>query len=235
MDSIKNAIGLGGNQQVEKSGREPVSGQTGSGTVSEPFDTGNTQDSGELGGTAGPGIQSGSDTGPSPYMPFLDNDGPHKTSLANKLDPMVDSDNDRKPNSGPRDRETLSEGVGSQTVGGVDDSSNVSTANTTGGSTTERLDATAQGMNVVGGLRPEQNPDNTGVTGSRHNDAKASDQRPTQARGSLVETRGQDRGAISGAGAGAVEPSVGANPSSGQTPKQKQQGGDKPLEEPSGK
>jgi len=39
MESIKNAIGLGSGQV--QSGQEPVSGETGSGTVSEPYDAGN--------------------------------------------------------------------------------------------------------------------------------------------------------------------------------------------------
>ena len=40
MEAIKNAIGLGSSQL--QSGKEPASGHTGSGTVSEPYDAGNT-------------------------------------------------------------------------------------------------------------------------------------------------------------------------------------------------
>ena len=38
--------------------------------------------------------------------PQSNNEGPHKISIANKLDPNVDSDGDGKPKSGPRDLET---------------------------------------------------------------------------------------------------------------------------------
>ena len=39
MEAIKNAIGLGSSQV--QSGQEPVSGETGSGTASKPYDGGN--------------------------------------------------------------------------------------------------------------------------------------------------------------------------------------------------
>lgn len=39
MQSIKNAVGLGG---VEQQGREPVNGETGAGTAGEPYDQGNS-------------------------------------------------------------------------------------------------------------------------------------------------------------------------------------------------
>ena len=49
--------------------------------------------------------------GPSPG-----NQGPHHTSIANKLDPKVDSDGDGKPKSGPTDFETTT-GPGSSSFG----------------------------------------------------------------------------------------------------------------------
>ena len=64
------------------------------------------------------------------------------------------------------------------------------------------------------------------------NDPKFSDEVQTSTNDSSVADRGQDRGPTGGFGA--VEPSVGADPSSGQQQRQKQQGGDRPLEEPSG-
>jgi hypothetical protein len=39
MQSIKNAIGLGAEEQQ---GREPVNGETGAGTAGEPYDRGNS-------------------------------------------------------------------------------------------------------------------------------------------------------------------------------------------------
>lgn len=39
MEAIKNAVGLGSSQV--QSGQEPVSGETGRGTISDPYDAGN--------------------------------------------------------------------------------------------------------------------------------------------------------------------------------------------------
>ncbi|KAI9716267.1 MAG: hypothetical protein M1812_005492 [Candelaria pacifica] len=89
----------------------------------------------------------------------------------------------------------------------------------------------AQGSNFTGGqTRPEHETDKTGVTGAHGNDPKFSDPSSTNANSSSVSARGQDRGPIGGVGA--VEPSVGADPKSGQKPQYKQQGGDRPEEEP---
>jgi len=90
----------------------------------------------------------------------------------------------------------------------------------------------AQDKSVSGPPRPEHETDKTGVTGIHSNDAKFSDQRPTDANTSGVSDRGQNRAPAGGVGA--VEPSVGADPASGQKPIQKQQGADRPTDEPTG-
>ena len=91
----------------------------------------------------------------------------------------------------------------------------------------------AQGANVMGDRpRPEHETDKTGVTSMHSNDPHFSDQRQTNANSSSVASRGQTRGPTGGFGA--VEPSVSADPSSGQKPAQKHQGADRPHEEPSG-
>ncbi|KAI9846966.1 MAG: hypothetical protein M1837_003322 [Sclerophora amabilis] len=205
MDSINNAASaagraiFGGNQNAQEgeSGREPVSGVTGSGTTNEPYDTGNTTDNPSLGGTAG------SNADPSTYdtteNPSSYNSGPHETNAGNKLDPRVDSDRD-----------------GSYTT---------NTSSTTGGSSqrlagegdTSTGPGVSQGTNVTGDIRPEHDTDKTGVTGIHSNDAKFSSPNPSS----------------SNEGAGTVQPSVGADPSSGQSQQQKQQGADRPGEEPS--
>lgn len=41
MEAIKNALGFGGS--TTESGQEPVSGETGPGTVEQPYDAGNAQ------------------------------------------------------------------------------------------------------------------------------------------------------------------------------------------------
>lgn len=88
------------------------------------------------------------------------------------------------------------------------------------------------GVNVTGGIRPEHQTDKTGVTSMHSNDPKFSDERLTSAHQSSVEDRGQTRAPVGGFGT--VEPSVGADVSSGATHKQKEQGADRPLDEPSG-
>lgn len=90
-----------------------------------------------------------------------------------------------------------------------------------------------QGANVQGNRpRPEHNTDKTGVTDMHSNDPKFSDVRQSDAGGSSVDTRGQSKGPTGGFGA--AEPSVSADPTSGQKPTPKQQGADRPMEEPSG-
>lgn len=42
MESIKNAVGLGTEKQQQQQGREPVNGETGTGTAGEPYDQGNS-------------------------------------------------------------------------------------------------------------------------------------------------------------------------------------------------
>ena len=87
------------------------------------------------------------------------------------------------------------------------------------------------GVNITGGIRPEHQTDKTGVTSMHSNDPKFSDQPLTSSNQSSVDDRGQARGPMGGFGA--VEPSVGADVGTGHTLKQKEQGGDRPLEEPS--
>ena len=50
MEAIKNAIGSGSSQV--QSGQEPISGQTGRGTASEPYDAGNATGKPLLGTTS---------------------------------------------------------------------------------------------------------------------------------------------------------------------------------------
>ncbi|KAK7719507.1 hypothetical protein SLS57_005706 [Botryosphaeria dothidea] len=78
--------------------------------------------------------------------------------------------------------------------------------------------AAAQG----GAIRPEHDTAGTGVTSLHSNDPHGSDVRPTEAGTSSSKA----------GGFGAAEPSVSADPTSGQKPFQKQQGGDKPTAEP---
>ncbi|MCJ1259146.1 hypothetical protein MMC24_006981 [Lignoscripta atroalba] len=335
MQSIKNAV-FGGSSDTTQSGQEPVSGQTGSGTTSQPYDGGNVGGTETFGAPPTESNTTGSENiyGRDRGGPTPGNEGPHATSIANKLDPRVDSDGDGKPKSGPTDYETttgqgsssFSTGADTSTystgqsgttgeyddsttarnttgfgsTGGYDtstttrDTTDVSTtggygSSTTTGDTTDlgstgdygsstrtgdttdmgsrgdydsstttrdnadmssntdsasrytgQADSTAgpsssysQGVNTSGGEpRPLHDTDKTGVMQGQTNDPKFSDEVQTSTNDSSVADRGQDRGPTGGFGA--VEPSVGADPSSGQQQRQKQQGGDRPLEEPSG-
>jgi len=92
-----------------------------------------------------------------------------------------------------------------------------------------------QGANVQGKRpRPEHNTDKTGVTDMHSNDPKFSDVRPTEAGDSSVDNRGHVISKGPTGGFGAAEPSVSADPTSGQKPTPKQQGADRPMEEPTG-
>ncbi|KAK5145545.1 hypothetical protein LTR04_001276, partial [Oleoguttula sp. CCFEE 6159] len=88
-------------------------------------------------------------------------------------------------------------------------------------------DASGQGANTAGVPRPEHETDKTGVIPGIHsNDPHGSDPgRPSEAN--------EARPNYNAGGFGVAEPSVGADPRSGQKPFQKEQGGDRPMEEPS--
>ncbi len=77
----------------------------------------------------------------------------------------------------------------------------------------------AQGVNVTGHVRPEHETEKTGVTGMHSNDPKFRVEEPSSSGATFSST---------------VEPSVSADPSSGQKPTPKHQGADRPFEQPSG-
>lgn len=83
-----------------------------------------------------------------------------------------------------------------------------------------------QGVNVAGSVRPEHQTDKTGVTGLHSNDPKFSVVEPSSSN---------ERAPVPVGGFGAVEPSVGADPTSGQqpAPQLQQQGAERPMAEPS--
>ncbi|TKA68345.1 hypothetical protein B0A49_04851 [Cryomyces minteri] len=87
--------------------------------------------------------------------------------------------------------------------------------------------ASGQGVNTAGVPRPEHETDKTGVIPGIHsNDPHGRDpDRPSEAN--------EARPNYNAGGFGVVEPSVSADPRSGQKPFQKEQGGDRPMEEPS--
>ncbi|KAI9790788.1 MAG: hypothetical protein M1816_004746 [Peltula sp. TS41687] len=89
-----------------------------------------------------------------------------------------------------------------------------------------------QGRNIAGDVRPEHETDKTGVTGIHSNDPKMTQEFPSFSNEPSVAPGGQSRAPVGGIGV--AEPSVGADPSSGQKPFQKEQGADRPTEEPSG-
>ena len=209
--------------------------------------------------------------------PDPNNEGPHATSIANKLDPKVDSDGDGKPKSGPNDLESTS-GFGSTssqtgitgkpisssndaTSSSIGDTTSSTTKNTTSdysssgltnrpgttGNTTSsstglppagsntatssgNLPIRGEDMNAPGAaqasgghIRPEHDQDKTGVT-SVHSTSAV----PNTATGSSANAS-----TAGGVGTtGGVEPSVGAAPESGSAPSQKQQGADRPGQEP---
>ena len=168
--------------------------------------------------------------------PISSNEGPHSSELANKADPRVDSDADGSTTIGNPTSTGSTSDLTSATTGASTTDANTSGPSATrlgGEKDTDSGPGIAQGTNVTGGVpRPEHDTDKTGVTGIHSNDPKFQDIPQSSANESSVETRGQDRGPIGGVGA--VEPSVGADPSSGQVPAQKQQGADRPGEEPTG-
>lgn len=88
-----------------------------------------------------------------------------------------------------------------------------------------------QGRNTIGDVRPEHQTDKTGVTGIHSDDPKLTVEYPSSSNEPSAAPGGQSRAPAGGFGL--AEPSVGADPSSGQKPMQKEQGADRPLERPS--
>lgn len=106
----------------------------------------------------------------------------------------------------------------------------------TSGSTADRLlgqsdtatgpAGNAQGSTVTGGIHPEHETEKTGVTSMHSNDPKYQDQSLSSSNAT------SNRGVVGGTGA--VDSSVGSDPSSGQKFDQKQQGADRPNVAPTG-
>ncbi|MCJ1252074.1 hypothetical protein MMC30_009312 [Trapelia coarctata] len=256
--------------------------------------------------------------GPSPG-----NQGPHQTSIANKLDPRVDSDGDGKSKAGPNDFETTTgpgsssftsgtnessfptgqsgttgeatgssyenttgqSGIGGQStepsdsqsgVGGspsgpsydsgtshtetetrgVESSSDNKTYDnttsqsetmdgpsgpshdSTGPKSSDPLPSTTRSAQQGGEVHPHHTTDKTGVTDLHKTDANSEAVHPS----SVVPPSSSDEPNVGGVshvkgsitGLGGVEPSVGAQPDSAADVGQKQQGADRPVEEPSG-
>ncbi|EKG20533.1 hypothetical protein MPH_02060 [Macrophomina phaseolina MS6] len=121
------------------------------------------------------------------------------------------------PNIGTSAVSNPGSGSSSMPSAGVNAASNPLSAGST-------IPATASGAAAAqgGAIRPEHDTAGTGVTSLHSNDPHGSDVRPTEAGTSSAKA----------GGFGAAEPSVGADPTSGQQPEHKQQGGDKPTAEP---
>ena len=176
--------------------------------------------SGEIGGEAPSGEYSSSarDTSTSDYdnntSSTIGNRSSTSTSDVFTNDPTSAQQTSSSTTAGSEPYSSTTGGTSSSNHGGQEDLSR------------------STGVNVTGGIRPEHQTDKTGVTSMHSNDPKFSDQPLTSSNQSSVADRGQDRGPVGGFGS--VEPSVGADVSSGNTLKQKEPGGDRPLEEPTG-
>lgn len=98
--------------------------------------------------------------GPSPG-----NQGPHQTSIANKLDPRVDSDGDGKPKAGPNDFETTTgPGSSSFSTGATGSSYSTGQSGTTGEATGSSYESTT-GQSGSGGQSTEPSYSQSGVAG----------------------------------------------------------------------
>lgn len=190
--------------------------------------------------------------------PVPGNEGPHQTSIANKLDPYVDSDGDGKPRTGPTDfqsadntQSTVSATKPNESLSttaepnyamekGSSDEHQSGTAgesasfpNSSGiSSSSADINTPATNQATGGPVRPEHDTDKTGVTDFHSTDASTSSKPLSSANASSIESNGQGGGPVGGTGA--VEPSVGVKPSFGAAPFQKQQGADRPTAKPSG-
>lgn len=98
--------------------------------------------------------------GPSPG-----NQGPHQTSIANKLDPRVDSDGDGKPKSGPNDFETTTgPGSSSFSTGTNESAFPTGQSGTTGEATGSSYESTT-GQSGIGDQSTQPSYSQSGVGG----------------------------------------------------------------------
>lgn len=179
MESIKNALGLGGS--TTQSGQEPVSGETGSGTIEQPYDGGNVQ--GQSGSAADEGLDS-----TTAGIASLTTKDSTSTTEANKTTSTAE--------------DPISSELGSVTT---------EPSSTTNPVTKQTDDTPGPGSDNRYTNTPS-NPSGTSHQPLPVTDAPVSSDKET----------------------GSIEPSVGADPASGQKPIQKEQGADRPLEEPTG-
>ncbi|KAF8249544.1 hypothetical protein K440DRAFT_620926 [Wilcoxina mikolae CBS 423.85] len=165
------------------------------------------------------------------------NAGPHQSNVPNELDPRVDSDRDHRDattttsySSGTRS------GTSTSPYHGTPDSGDVRSVDDPKGPThTELSTNTATGhdspfQGIPTSERPGESSSSTGLTSQAGND--------TSARKSTVGGSGSDApstltGSAAGGPGAQTTPSVGADPSSGNSPHQKHQGASRPMDEPS--
>ncbi|KAI9887251.1 MAG: hypothetical protein M1823_000922 [Watsoniomyces obsoletus] len=233
-DSGLSGTGKVGGTSLE-SGREET-GESKSGLGSGPESYGvpsaHTADSGldSQGNVGGGSLGSGSTDAQQPTSGY----GSDPTSFGVPDAQTADSGLDRRGQVGGSLLET---GQGSSTHDSSSSHTAVERGSTTGGegsTISNRLpgqnDTTtgpsggiaqggvAQGVNITGHVRPEHDTEKTGVTGIHSNDPKFSVGEPSSSGATFSKT---------------VEPSVSADPRSGQKPTPKHQGADRPFEQPS--
>ncbi|KAL1619898.1 hypothetical protein SLS54_006497 [Diplodia seriata] len=236
-----------------ESGQEPISGQSGRGTVDEPFDSGNLEErqSGTENLTANPASNPVEpESLPDRTRNFGEStDAQFPGGESNKFSGSTGADT-TSSTSNPLSSGGAGIGGGSDhhstttpsstlnPVSSSDDNYSTTTPSNPihSGSNTDLNDhystttptTTGTGAAQGGAIRPEHDTAGTGVT-SLHPTATppiASDApRPTEASSA-------DPSTAKAGGFGTAEPSVGAHPASGAQSHQKQQGGDRPGAEP---
>ena len=143
------------------------------------------------------------------------NEGPHATSIANKLDPRVDSDGDGKPKFGPNDLEsTTAPRLGSSTDGGLSSYSPGQSG------TTGDYDKSLSAGNTTGGNYTATTTDDTSGLGNQSSTYAD----PTDS----TKTTGLTDSSLGSSG---LDPTV---PSTTSDPISTQQGSAQPLDEPIG-
>lgn len=212
-----------GDPKAEQSGQEPVSGQTGRGTADEPHDSGNLEVNPEMSGKSAQEAHGGTGDARVPSNPGED------TGLVDRTKNFGASGDAQFPSGDSKltGTETTNTSTGadntSNPLSGTTSTSAASTSATSNPLSSSTPSATSGAAAAQGGaIRPEHDTAGTGVTSLHSNDPHGSDVRPTEAGTSSSKA----------GGFGAAEPSVSADPTSGQKPFQKQQGGDKPTAEP---
>ncbi|KAK0647467.1 hypothetical protein DIS24_g7704 [Lasiodiplodia hormozganensis] len=212
-----------------ESGQEPISGQSGRGTIDSPYDSGNLEGVPDMSGKSASELHSGTShlTANPASNPVGAEEGlPDRTKNLGESSIGPDTTTTTSSTSDPLSSGTSTNPLTSTTNPLSSSSSTAGDSYSSPSTTTTGATTTGTSAAEGGAIRPEHMTPGTGVTSLHSSDPHGQDVRPSE---SSATSSTPKAGAF-----GTAEPSVSADPASGaRDTTQEQQGGDRPAEAPS--